>query len=379
MKIVFLDLAGADYPGGCEKYFANLVKYFSSKNKITFVHSTQFSRFMEYVYFFLANHKVGTIQFEKRDIGKSQKLNIGSISLIPFTKSNKKFKKILLQADKIYTKNEFQELAILYILLGKKEYSQRVIIGVHSAIFIPDSIKGIWKFLHDLQYDSVFYKHFLRSSLAIHVINSDYKKLLADKYNLKKEKIIYIPYFIDWKTIQSKTKKRKTVTILWAGRLTPQKGVDRLKKIITLLSKLKNFNNLNFFIAGQGQNVIEDMLDQYENIKFLGYVKNMNELYQKVDLAIVTSYFETFGYNVLEPQSYGVPVIAFDIIGPRDIIIDSKTGFLVKKNNEFANKVQSFSNNTVKLLHRKDIFNLINNKFSKKKILDRMNKELFNL
>ena len=152
----------------------------------------------------------------------------------------------------------------------------------------------------------------------------------------------------------------------------------KLKKIITLLSKLKNFNNLNFFIAGQGQNVIEDMLDQYENIKFLGYVKNMNELYQKVDLAIVTSYFETFGYSVLEPQSYGVPVIAFDIIGPRDIIIDSKTGFLVKKNNEFANKVQSFSNNTVKLLHRKDIFNLINNKFSKKKILDRMNKELFN-
>lgn len=377
MNIVFFDLAGPNYPGGCEKYFANLTSHFSSTNKTIFIYSTQFCKFIDYLYHFILGSKLGSVQYVKRDIGKTVKFDMGISSLIGFTKNNQQIKKILNEADIIYAKNEFQELMLLYILLGKRQYAQKVIIGVHSAIFVPDIIKGIWKSIHDFQYKSFLYKTFLQSANSIHIINSDYKNLLVHTYNVNRGKIVYIPYFIDWNTQIKETERKKSFTILWAGRLTQQKGVDRLQKIIEDLSIDKNFDQLEILIAGQGDINIEQILNKYNNVKFLKYVHNMNKIYKKIDLAIVTSYFETFGYNVLEPQSYGIPVIAFDIVGPRDIIIDGKTGYLVKTTAEFVEKIKLFCQKNNTILSKDQIYQIINKHFSKTSILQKLDQELF--
>jgi glycosyltransferase involved in cell wall biosynthesis len=48
----------------------------------------------------------------------------------------------------------------------------------------------------------------------------------------------------------------------------------------------------------------------------------------------------TFPFAILEAQAMGVPVIAFDIPGPADIIADGKTGFLVADEDNFQKKVE---------------------------------------
>lgn len=382
MKLVFFDLTGVNYPGGCEKYLATLVKYFSSEYKVTFLESRQYFTFIEYLYHFLSGYKVGSVSFQKRDIGNTVICNIPFLFLVPFTKSYRKVKKLLEDADIVYAKNEFQELAILYYFLGRKKYQHKVVVGVHTAIFVPDTVRGVWKFIHDKLYKNAFYKLFLHSAKYIHVPNSGYVSSISTYYNVSKNKIIYIPYFIDWKTKSPVKQKKRKFTILWSGRLTQQKGLDRLKNIIEQLSFLKIFNNIEFIIAGEGdeKKVITDLVEKYKNIRYLGFIKDMAALYQQADLCIVTSYFETFGYNALEPQSFGIPVVSFNIDGPRDILLQSKTGYLVEDEKEFVGKVCSIFNSgrdeKGKLLSDEEIFIATNQRFSKNNILKKIQEEL---
>lgn len=382
MNIVLVDLAGPDYPGGCEKYFANLAKYFSSNNNVIFTQSKQFSLLMEYFYHFLLGHKVGSIVFLKRDLGKTQNLNLTFSSVIPFSKKNKEVKKIMENADVIYSKNEFQELFLLYLLLGKKNYAKKVIVGVHSSIFIPSLVKGLWKILHNLQYKSYLYKLFLKSSKKIHVPCSEYLNLISHEYKISLEKIVSIPNPIDWKTKFYKTRNKK-FTILWAGRLAQQKGLDRLGEVVLALSKKDYFQDLEILIAGEGgktEKLLVHGLDlKYNNVKYLGFINNIEDLYSKTDLVLITSYFEIFPYAVLEPQSFGIPVISSNVFGSGDIINQGVSGFIVEDCQGYILDIEKFYNlwkqkETYESLKSK-IHKECNKRFNKKNVM----KEIQNL
>jgi glycosyltransferase involved in cell wall biosynthesis len=70
-------------------------------------------------------------------------------------------------------------------------------------------------------------------------------------------------------------------------------------------------------------------------------VEQMKELYTIADLCIVPSRYETFSQVTLESIQFGTPVVAFDLTGPKDIIQDGVSGFLVPSFNidQFCNKV----------------------------------------
>jgi glycosyltransferase involved in cell wall biosynthesis len=72
-----------------------------------------------------------------------------------------------------------------------------------------------------------------------------------------------------------------------------------------------------------------------------GHVQNVNDFYATADVCMLTSYFEPFGYCVLEAMQFGVPVVAFNNGGPAEIIRDGNTGLLVNERDtaEFASKI----------------------------------------
>lgn len=374
MNIVFFDLATIDYPGGCEKYFANLAKYMSKEHFVSCYGSTWYNKFMNYIYFIVSRRKISPVIYLKRDIGKGIEVDIQLASFIPSSEANRELKKRLFAADVIYAKNEFQELALLYCLLGKKEYKKRVIVGVHTPIFVPSQVKGIWKVIHDLEYNSFLYKKFLTNARFVHVNNKDYIGLISKSYKIQKEQIVYIPNPIDWDTQLAKD-KHEGFSIVWAGRLTQQKGLDRLAKIIEKLSYEKDFKQISFIIAGDGEarQAIEEIANKYQNVKYVGFIKDIEGIYSQVDLSIFTAYFDTFAHAVLEPLSYGIPVVSYDIPGPRDMIVNGENGFLVSNEEEFCKKIHELYNSKKKDSRmynsfRKDIFLGTNKRYSKQKV-----------
>ena len=74
---------------------------------------------------------------------------------------------------------------------------------------------------------------------------------------------------------------------------------------------------------------------------FLGWV-NHNDLpgnYSSADILILPSRFDTFSCVVLESLSCGLPVIAYKTKGPKDIIVDGSTGYLVNSNADLINRL----------------------------------------
>jgi glycosyltransferase involved in cell wall biosynthesis len=334
---------------------------------------------MERVYHVLSKHKIGSIDWARRNIGKTKTFDISLLSLVPYTENNNRLKALLTRSDIIYTKNEFQELLFLYLFLGKKQFSNKVVIGVHTTIFVPDHIDGIWKHIHNFQYGSLLYRHFMQTCKLIHIITKGYKEKISTAYKVNKDKIIFIPYFIDW-TPTYKHESGKEISILWAGRYTKQKGIERLGRILSRLSNKAEYSKAKFLFAGTGEeeNLINSLATKHKNAINVGFVHKMSTLYKKTDISIVTSHFETFGYNVLEPQSYGIPVVSFDIDGPNGIIQDGDTGYLAKDENHFVDRLASLIRNVGRgKFDRETICNSIKQKFSKGTILAKLEKDIF--
>lgn len=132
--------------------------------------------------------------------------------------------------------------------------------------------------------------------------------------------------------LQKNTPSLDHKKILCVGRLTYQKGFDLL---ISAWAKIAHqLPDWKIIIVGSGEDEI--MLKQIakdlevENlIIFAGQQKNMDSFYRQASFFCMSSRFEGLPMVLLEAQSYGLPIVAFDCdTGPSEIV-NNKTGILV--------------------------------------------------
>ncbi len=101
--------------------------------------------------------------------------------------------------------------------------------------------------------------------------------------------------------------------IVAAGRRCPEKNFERLEKLWCGVKK----NNTSW------------------QLKIHHDTKDMISAYLEGSIFVMTSRFEGFGLVLIEAMSCGLPCIAFDCpYGPRDIIEDGKTGYLIPYDND---------------------------------------------
>ena len=124
------------------------------------------------------------------------------------------------------------------------------------------------------------------------------------------------------------------------GRLTNWKGQKIFIDAIKLLSEMENLPPFEAIILGsdQGRTVYRKQLlvlvQQYrlgKIIKFIDHCKEMPVAYGVANLACSCSIEpEAFGRVSVEAQSMQLPIVASDIGGSKETIIDGKTGYLFK-------------------------------------------------
>jgi len=135
-----------------------------------------------------------------------------------------------------------------------------------------------------------------------------------------------------------------------AARLTEEKGHIYLLELARLLKK-KNIK-FKMLIAGSGrlQNRLQKIARAYKidkDVKFLGFVKNIKSFNRSIDIFLLTSLWEGFGYVIVEAMAEEKPVIAFDISSSAEIIDEGQNGYLVEKGNVevLAEKVNMLAKN----------------------------------
>ncbi|MDB4188863.1 glycosyltransferase family 4 protein [Candidatus Pelagibacter sp.] len=186
-------------------------------------------------------------------------------------------------------------------------------------------------------------------------INQNYPKYLDLK---KKFLVIFrginVDYFDSSTTLDSEENKlildwkvdKNKKMILMPGRLTAWKGQETFIEALNLVNKELGYDSFNAVILGsdQGRDIytkkIKRLAEQYRltsQLKFIEHCKNMPLAYKISDIVISASVEpEAFGRVAVEAQSMEKPIIASDIGGSNETIIDNVTGFLFQSGNAEA-------------------------------------------
>ena len=187
------------------------------------------------------------------------------------------------------------------------------------------------------------------SNFIFNHINENYNEYLSKE---KKLRVIFRGINIDYynpKNIsvlkQEKLKKEwdlssNEFTILLPGRLTYWKGQEKFVESLNIL--IEDYNTINFqaIILGsdQGRKVYSkkliNLVERYnlnKKVKFIQHCKEMPLAYSLSDVVVSASIEpEAFGRVSVEAQSMTKPIIASNIGGSKETIINKKTGFLYK-------------------------------------------------
>lgn len=126
--------------------------------------------------------------------------------------------------------------------------------------------------------------------------------------------------------------------MLCASRFADDKGhhylIDSVKRLTELTSK-----PFTLVLAGDGP-LLESAKAQAEElrlteqVKFIGFRKDIKNLYKASDLYVNSSRHEALSFLIIEAMAAGLPVVATDMYGNSDIVNDeTKCGLLVEYNN----------------------------------------------
>ena len=157
---------------------------------------------------------------------------------------------------------------------------------------------------------------------------------------IDKKKVVRVYNGIETKKYDcAKLKKydKNAIVIGCVARIMPElKGQDILLEAIKIV-KQQHPKVMVLFAGGVAENQQRDYenLIKYvrdnsleENVKFLGNVDNIPEFLNKIDIYVVPSRSEGFGLALVEAMAMGVPCIASNGAGPREIILNEGVGEL---------------------------------------------------
>ena len=187
----------------------------------------------------------------------------------------------------------------------------------------------------------------LKNAKQIIFISPRYKRHVIDTYvpkNIRdeiEEKSVVIPngiddFWFDNLNMHKKFLKKDNLRLIYVGRITKIKNIVTSMKVVKRLNELGYNAHLDIVGSGPELDYITDLSNkEYKGLVTLHGFMNREELihlYQKNDIFIMPSKYETFGLVYVEAISQGLPVIYTRNQGFDGYFEDGVVGYSVKYN-----------------------------------------------
>lgn len=146
--------------------------------------------------------------------------------------------------------------------------------------------------------------------------------------------ITVIPNANTFATSQAAALENKKVIAI--GRYTYQKGFERLIEAWNILSP--GFPGWKLDIIGNGEerDKLQDLIHAYHldgQVTLVSPTKSIDKVYLDASVLVMSSRYEGLPMVLLEAQAFGLPIVSFACkCGPKDIVANGETGFLVEEN-----------------------------------------------
>lgn len=178
------------------------------------------------------------------------------------------------------------------------------------------------------------------------VVNSAAVKKYLDSQNVDSNKVEIIYNGLDLQRLAPKTTNRREICEMLG--LPAEENIKFITMVANLRHAVKNqpmfiktaqkvcseFPNVHFVLAGEGdlKAELENLVRQFgieENSHLIGRCVNIPELLAVSYACVLTSFNEGFSNSILEYMTAGKPVVATDVGGAAEAVVENETGFLV--------------------------------------------------
>lgn len=226
---------------------------------------------------------------------------------------------------------------------------------VHNHLFAPMVISSLASLLVKVPLIWHFHgHHFEVNKLTLRALSrlpavkkllfvcSPLKKYFMEHFHFPEHKVEIVYNSTEGINPRLHANDQQKMVIGFIGRLVALKRVEYL---IDLAKYLKTNYAKPFEIQILGDGKERDKLTDYakklkveEEVKFLGFQTDLKKFYNHFNLFVLPSREEALSLSLIDAGSAGIPSLAFDVGGNKEIVINGETGFIVDSKDDLFEK-----------------------------------------
>ncbi|MCX8053042.1 MAG: glycosyltransferase family 4 protein [Armatimonadetes bacterium] len=160
---------------------------------------------------------------------------------------------------------------------------------------------------------------------------SNYDRELALRCGVgNPDQIVVIPNGIEASDLSSSYTQRDNVRCVMVGRFSPSKDQPALIRAVSKVEEIE------LLLVGDGELIEESKslafdLGIRDRVRFLGSRNDVPQILADCDIFALVSRWEGLPYAILEAMRAGLPVVASDVGGVSEAVVDGETGYLVPR------------------------------------------------
>ena len=204
------------------------------------------------------------------------------------------------------------------------------VIGIEHFYQERNDIRGLLKPLKLMAYE---FKKARIDQLV--TVSETHKQILACQFGFNEDSILVLRPGVDNRINNIKDKKSNSVELIFSGTL------EARKQPLFILEVLLELSDLSWHLNMLGDGTQMDEVKKYiilnkldKKVSCLGWIEDPKTIYEKGDILVHPAKSENFSGVIVEAMSYGLPVVANNVGGNPEIIINQETGFLIPLNNK---------------------------------------------
>ena len=255
--------------------------------------------------------------------------------------ANKKlYKKVLNDARVIEVKFDENGIEDLIKFIEKEKFD---IVNLHASSYIQEIFfknKGDYKILvtghgiYDDEEIDMMKEYFQllidKTDLLVNVSLAARLPYLNFGMDIQKSRLIYNAVRLEDCDYKS-NKKSNMKKLIYVGRLSYEKGVMKLIELARYFSEKDDHISIEVWGDGPARDEMEKLIKEYgieENCVLKGFSDNIEQKYGEYDALILPSETESCSYTILEAMAKKLLVIASNVEGNKELVVDEITGYL---------------------------------------------------
>lgn len=167
------------------------------------------------------------------------------------------------------------------------------------------------------------------------------------------------------------------IVITYVAELNKNKNQIMLIKTLEELIKENNMYVLILVGDGPARQDIEKYLEKRnlkQFVKLLGKRNDVYKILKLTDIYVASSLREGLPVNILEAMYIGLPIVATDNRGHRELIKNNKNGFIINNVKDMKNKIEYIKSNEKILINAQNNTEIVKQRYTVEKIVDKMKK-----